>query len=392
MNRFLSGIIVLVALLAAAACDRPEDEPASSQARRTLLIYAVASNNLSTYLEKDVQEMIEAAPDVAGLGKDVRVLLYSVASKTATEATLTELTREAGGSYSFKTIKTYDRDLFSTDPERMRQVFSDVRLMADAQTYGLVMWSHATGWFPDFTAHEVPPTQRSFGWDTYQNVTDKCDIIELADAIPDRMFDFIWFDCCYMMGIEAIYQLRAKCDYIAGYPTEDWSPGMNYDVTLPMMASATPDLKGAAKAFYDYYNDAGMAVTVSLISTAGLDRLAAAAADIYAAGQRPSSAFGLQDYGRSPYRGLYDFGQLTNAYLDGADISAGDSSRLAGAFSQALGEVLIYGGCSLKDFNGNNYAFDPDIYSGFSCHFPDTSAEDMEQYYRNLDWTMATNP
>lgn len=121
MNRFLTGIIVLVALLAAAACDRSKDEPASSHPSRTLLIYAVASNNLSTYLEKDVQEMIEAAPDVAGLGKDVRVLLYSVASKNATEATLTELTREGGGSYSFKTIKTYDRNRFSTDPERMRR-------------------------------------------------------------------------------------------------------------------------------------------------------------------------------------------------------------------------------------------------------------------------------
>lgn len=231
--------------------------------------------------------------------------------------------------------------------------------------------------------------KRSFGWDTYGGVTDKCDIIELADAIPDRMFDYIWFDSCYMMGIEAAYQLRRKCDYMGGYPTEDWNWGMNYDKTLPLLAAPVPDLPGAAKAFFDYYNDNDMAVTVSLIATEPLERLAAAAAVIYSTGICPDSAFGMQDYGRSPYRGLYDFGQFTRAYLEPVN---GDVSSLAAAFDKALSEVLVYGGCSSQDFHGNHNAFNPDIFSGFSCHFPGTSTDENEEYWRSLDWVKATKP
>lgn len=371
--------------------DEPDPGPAPVEASRTLLIYAVASNNLSSYLQKDIDEMIDAAPDVAGLGKNVHVVLYSVASKNATEATLAELLPNPDGSWGFQMLKSYDRNTFSTDPVRMKEVFKDVREFAPSDDYGLIFWSHATGWIPDFNTHTVSGIKRSFGWDTYKGVNDKCDIIELAEAVPDRMFDYIWFDACYMMGVEVAYQLRDKCDFIGGYPTEDWSPGMNYDSTLPMLASPEPDLAGAGKSFFDYYNNSNMAVTVSVISTDGLERLASAAADIYAAGARPADAFGFQDYGRSPYRGLYDFGQFTRSYL-ASNAQQPNAAALLSAFDAALDEVLVYGGCSTKDFNNSDNKFDPDIYSGMSCHFPGTSEAEKEEFYRNLDWVKATNP
>lgn len=390
MNRFFIMLLAVAAVFGGASCHK-NDDPSMREAKRTLLIYAVASNNLSSYLDKDIEEMIDAAPSVSGLSKDVRVLMYSVASKSADEATVAELSRSANGRWDFKTLKTYDRDTFSTDPARISEVISDLRILAPAENYGLIFWSHATGWFPDFNTHVVDDNapKRSFGWDSYGNLIDKCDIDELADAIPDRMFDYIWFDSCYMMGIESVFQLRRKCDYIGGYPTEDWNWGMNYDKTLPMLAAQNPDLKGVAKAFFDYYNDMNMAVTVSLIATEPLERLAAAAADIYSTGICPDSAFGMQDYGRSPYRGLYDFGQFTRAYLEPVN---GDVSTLATAFDKALSEVLLFGGCSSQDFHGNHNAFNPEIFSGFSCHFPGTSTDENEEYWRSLDWVKATNP
>ncbi len=393
MNRYVLILLTVLAILGCSSCHKNSDIPNTIDPTRTVLIYAVASNNLSTYLEKDIAEMIEAAPNVESLGENVRVLLYSVASKSASVATLDELLQNADGSWSFQTLKTYDRDTFSTDPERMSQVYADVREISPTDCYSLIFWSHGTGWLPNFSTHEVPAVQRSFGWDTYQDVTDKCDIIELADAIPAGMFDYIWFDVCYMMSIETAYQLRNKCDYIAGYPTEDWSPGMNYDSTLPMLASVSPDLIGTAKSFFDYYNSANMAVTVSVIDTNGLDNLAAVCSEIYACGKRPDSAIGLQDYGRSPYRGLYDFGQFSRAYLSSLDENDenADNAALLQAFSNALDDVLLYGGCTSKDFDGKN-AFDPDIYSGMSCHFPYTFTSEQEAYYQSLDWTKATNP
>ena len=394
MNKILNLLFATIFIFAFSSCDdNTFKEPDAPKTKRTVLIYAVASNNLSSYLTADKKEMIQAAPDVAGLGKDVRILLYSVASQSATEATLTELTQDPSGNWDFVNVKSYDRNTFSTDPVRMNEVFSDLRKEAEAENYGLILWSHGTGWIPNFTDHEVPSSgvaqmQKSYGLDKYQGVTDYCDLHELSNAIPDRMFDYVWFDLCYMMGVEVVYQLRNKCNYIGGYPTEDWSPGMNYETTLPMLAAPTPDLVGVGKAFFDYYNDQRLAVTVTVMKTDGLEKVADAAADIYSAGTRPKSVQGLQNYSRLS-TGMYDFGQFTKKYLDMSDPK---SKVLSDALDNALADITLYAGCSTKNFNGTNNAFDPSIYSGLSCHFPGSSNTKAETYYKTLDWTLRVNP
>lgn len=73
--------------------------------------------------------------------------------------------------------------------------------------------------------------------------------MRLADAIPDGVFDFIWFDACYMSGIETAYELRDKCDTFVAYPTEVYTPGMPYNLTIPYILKETPDLKSAASEF-----------------------------------------------------------------------------------------------------------------------------------------------
>lgn len=385
-----SPLLITIVLLLGVSCHKDEPESEKAIPERTVLIYAVASNNLDSFLVSDIEEMIVAAPDVTGLGETVRVMLYSVASKYSAEATLSELKKNAIGEWDFETVKTYDRATFSTDPERMSLVYSDVRELSPSQNYGLIFWSHGTGWVPNFSDHNAPETdsrKKSFGIDTSGTTSDYCDIDELAGAIPDGMFDYIWFDACYMMGIEVAYQLRDKCDYVAGYPTEDWSQGMNYDSTLPLLAAPEADLSGAADSFFHYYYDSNMSVTVTVARTQGLERLAQSAAAIYSSGKRPISPTGLQNYGRRPYY-LYDFGQFTRSYLSG---DGENDTTLADTFQSALSDVLVYARCSETDFNGRD-AFDPSIYSGFSCHFPDTSTATQEEYYENLDWTRATNP
>ena len=360
MNRYLTLLLAITLVFLLPSCGE-KDAPRPSAAKRTVLIYAVASNNLSGDLVSDRNEMIQAAPAVAGLGSDVRVLLYSVASQSATEATLAELSQDPSGSWSFVPVKSYGRDVFSTDPERMREVFADLRSEAPAEKYGLILWSHGTGWIPNFSSHQVPEgMKKSYGMDKYLGVTDYCDLDELASAIPDRMFDYIWFDLCYMMGVEVVYQLRDKCDYIAGYPTEDWSMGMNYDTTLPKLAAVSPDLVGAGQAFYDYYDRQDMAVTVTVMKTDGLERLAEAAAAIYAHGKTPSSASGLMNYSRLKIP-MYDFGQFTKKFLDPSDSQA---EALRAEFESAIDDMTLFAGCATRNFNGTQGAFDRSKYSG----------------------------
>ena len=397
MNRILTLLFAAAMLLALPACHKHSDEPDdNTKMKRTVLVYAVASNNLSSDLVADKNEMIEAATKIAGLGDNLRVLLYSVASQTAKEATLSELMLDNEGQWSFIPVKSYDRNTFSTDPKRIREVFTDLRETAPSNKYGLILWSHGTGWIPKFSDHQLPAgMQKSYGLDKYQGVTDYCDLHELASAIPDRMFDYIWFDLCYMMGVEVAYQLRDKCDYIAGYPTEDWSMGMNYETTLPMFVAQTPDLAGAGQAFFDYYNNQiwknnsiGWPVTVTVIKTDGLERLAQVASEIYAKGSRPESTKGLMNHSRLE-TGLYDFGQFTKKYLDSSDPEA---KKLEAAFDAALKDITIYAGCSTKNFNGTEDAFKPAEYSGLSCYFPGSAASKIDSYYYTLDWAKRVNP
>ena len=71
--------------------------------------------------------------------------------------------------------------------------------------------------------------------------------------LPDGCFDFIWFDCCYMSCIELAYQLRHKTRYFVAYPTEVYSPGLDYSAAIPELLKPVADLPAAAKTIYDYY-------------------------------------------------------------------------------------------------------------------------------------------
>lgn len=389
MNKFLQSIaytsFALAACVSASSCSQDEP-PVPESPERTVLIYAVASNSLSSDLQLDKNEMLAAAPSVAGLGKKVRVLVYEVASTSTDHCTLSELKMNSAGEWDFSGIKTYDRDTFSTDPARMSQVFSDVASISPSDSYGLIFWSHGTGWIPNFADHQVAASQtsskaiqKSFGYDKYNGIVDYCDVDELASAIPSGMFDYIWFDCCYMMCIETAYQLRDKCEYICGYPTEDWDTGMNYDATLPLLARRTPDLTGAAESFFKYYEAKNLAATVTVASTAGLSSLADVCRRIYSAGTVPSYA-NLQNYSRLGY-GLYDFGQYTERYLEWSP----ERDSLLSEFNEALGKVVKYGACS--DFDFNRKPLDPAVYSGFSCHYPGLmTSSAQEDFYNSLDW------
>lgn len=57
---------------------------------------------------------------------------------------------------------------------------------------------------------------RSFG----QDESNWMEIDELAEALPDHVFDFIMFDACYMASTESSLCFRDKADYILASPTE----------------------------------------------------------------------------------------------------------------------------------------------------------------------------
>ncbi|MDE6512204.1 MAG: hypothetical protein K2L00_08980, partial [Muribaculaceae bacterium] len=140
------------------------------------------------------------------------------------------------------------------------------------------------------------------------------------------------------------------------------------------------------KAFFDYYSDSNMAVTVTVVRTEGLQRLARAAKEIYAYGSKPANSYGLMNYSRLR-TGLYDFGQFSKKWLDSPSMKSDpEAQRLLTEFDSALADMTVFAGCSTKNFNGTEGAFVPEEYSGFSCYFPGSADSATETYYSTLDW------
>ena len=375
----LVSVIWMVSGLSSCVYDEPVD-PVEKE--RLILIYAVAANSLQYNLTLDMQEIIKAAPQL-DLDRN-KVLVYSVVNSG--ECKLQQLVKDKTGNYKFDLVTTFPDLPLSTSPQRMSEVFDYVAENFNYEYTGLVLWSHATGWVPWFGGNtpvkDEENKRKAFGQDKYEGSEYWMNINDLAETIPSGMFDFIWFDCCYMANIETIYQLREKTPFIIGYVTEIASDGMPYDLTMPLLLKKEPDLISAAENLYDYYINKGIAVSVSITDTEKLDLLAEASSNIFMQGMFPSDFVPstIQNYGRQGYK-FYDMKQLLDAYQD---IDEDMKEQLNAAFNEAV--ICKY----ISKYDFNNKPINTGDYSGLSMHHFEDNGSQKNDFYKDLDWYKAT--
>lgn len=380
MNKFLVKICLLfISLMGAGgfvACSEPE-EPAPIP-QRLILIYAVAANNLESNLRLDMQEILSAAHNYDL--KNNALLVYSVVNTG--ECKLQKLERNSKGSFEYVTIATFPETPLSTSEERINDVIGYVNENFQYPYKGLILWSHADGWLPWFQGSTPGSvTRRSFGLDNYDKVTYKTNINALADAIPEGVFDFIWFDCCYMGNIETLYQLREKTSTIVGSVLEIHMDGMPYHLTMPYLLRKDPDLEMAAQEFFDYYNESSIAVSISITDTEYLPMLADAASKYFRMGTPPTVLSNIQNYSRLSGHPFYDMGQLLNAYT-------GINTETSDYLKEALAKTVKFKLISPRDFN--HHSINVAGYSGLSMHNFKGRDDQYEDFYRELDWFKAT--
>lgn len=279
MKKYFAVILLSVAagLLSAGCRRKDEPKPLPDISARTILVYMVASNNLGTagFDWADIEEMKRGM----ATKPDGRLLVYHAAAQGT--PILKEIT--AAG---VDTLLTYDNLMLSVDSRRMEQVWEDVRRLAPAKTYGLVLWSHGSGWLQDGISEELKPSYaispQSWGYDHGRTMN----VTTLASTLEGRQLSFVYFDCCYMNGVEVAYQMRRVTPTIIGSVAELPVEGMPYDRNIPCLFAAEPQLvQAAANTFklYDSRRGDERTCTMSVINTAGLDRLATATRQIYAA-------------------------------------------------------------------------------------------------------------
>ncbi len=392
----------IYAVCAAFACSffscGEDDDPSNSgsdpvvgDAARTMLVYAVNHSNLGYDFKSDSKEMLAAMSKVDS--DKYRLLVYRTDSEK--ECSLCEARRQSDGSFAFITLKKYPRDVTSTDPERIKKVIDDALSLYPAARHDLMFWGHGMSWVPSFTNHDPGQTvsegkgrnavMHSYGGEYGEGGKTKwTEIHDLAAAVPDHRFETIWFDCCYMSGIETIYEFRNKCATFVAYPTEVWQYGLPYDKVLPWLMQETPDVTEGCRTLYNYYMNmpsAEQRVTVTQLDMSSIERLAEATAAIYTStrGYWPDGK-DMVNYSRNYKYPFYDFRQTVRLKAALQQLDA-ELER----FEKAYEDAVVYHAASPKNFADVKWNLD-DV-SGISTHIPTGKNTPEEEFYCTLSWT-----
>lgn len=294
IHKIIYTLLVLSAILSFQSC-RHDDEPIDPDpvkpelTGRTVLVYMLsASNGLGqNYDLMDMREMKTAA--INGDITDGRLIIFH--SSTEGSQVLQEMMPDG----TLDTLKVYDPIIRPQTSQRMNEVIADIKNEAPAADYGLVLWGHGSGWLEDGIYEEPADAPQTCSYGSEYNDKYKMNISSLARILDGKGFSFIYFDCCYMASVEAMYQLRNVTPCIVASSAEVMGWGMPYDRNIKHFFAPEPEMIEAAQSTFEYYDNIGDYVsglspseikrygycTISVINTAGLDKLAAATRSIY---------------------------------------------------------------------------------------------------------------
>ncbi|MCS7174579.1 clostripain-related cysteine peptidase [Pseudothermotoga sp.] len=167
-----------------------------------------ADNNLSSYVDQDIQEMKKAA-------KDVAVILLVDHLKSEKSDGIYALSNE-GEFLQIETLNELNsgcRDTFSWFIKKYQN--------CDAVRKSLIIWNHGTAW------NDVDPYKtKGISYDD----TDKdfLTIDELKGVLEGTHWDVLGFDACLMASVEVLYELKNSADFFLAAPGEIPSTGWDY--------------------------------------------------------------------------------------------------------------------------------------------------------------------
>ncbi len=353
----------------------------SDEFNRVVLLYMAANNNLSSYAEYNIGALKEGyIPEKNS--KDILIVYQHMAGSNPR---LVRYFKE-DGVVKEDLVTAYD-DQNSAKGDVLKAVLNKVNIVFPAKEYGLILWSHATGWLPE--GYYGSSLNEAYFKDPYEGLVKsfgedrgvEMEIKELKGALPFK-FSFIIFDCCLMGGIETIYELRNKADYIVASPTEILAYGFPYREVISSLFKARPNLHEACQSFFDYYNNQSgvhQSATVSLYRTADIKELSDVCKTIFNNRRENISQLDLsiiQPYFRMNKSWFWDLGDLI------AQISEPDEYEM---FKTALDKVVIakWNTPSFLDININSF-------SGISTYIQKPPNSFLDTFYKGFDWNIET--
>lgn len=374
-------------------CDRDDSGNGERypEKMRTVLVYMAAENSLDSYVDGNIDKM-KAGFTAACTGN---FLIYLDRANEGPQ--LLHLYLDKKGMVQQETVLTYPPQN-SASAEILGKVIGDVREIFPAASYGLILWSHATGWLPADSPYAfVAPNRiypqgllrepseaptRAFA----QDGADWMELTDLASALPERLFDFILFDACYMGGVEVAYALRSKTSYLIASATEVLAEGFPYDEIMPLFFASSDRYVEMCRKYFDFYNgQRGLyqSATVSLVKMQEMDALADVVRDITVANSGKIVGAGIpvgdiQRFDRFSRALLFDLGDYVERIA-----SVQEYARFEGQ----LGKTVLY-----KAATPYFISFPINKFSGLSSYIPQSYYPDLNGFYKTLEWNTSVYP
>lgn len=362
-------------LFTLSACEKDELVPEPHVSGRTVLVWLAGDNNLYPEVPHKLSALAEGFRKAAP--SDCRLLVY--ADRRGNYPQLIEITPDGNRSV----LETYPAQN-SASPETFSRILGYMLSLAPARHYGLILFSHATGWLPqgalENPALEEKPLSRTLFDDNGEQMT----LAGFAGALPAGVkFDYIVLENCFMGGAEVAYALRDKADRLLVSSAEILSPGFEeiYSSSFCKLTATAPDLAGFAADYYNYRNaksGSHRSATVSVINTAAMPQLASLAADIIN-GSTPFDEEKLktmQRFNRHDYTLFFDLEE----YL--CELAPERTVEIRSAISGAV----EYAAATADFMPAYDYGFHIARHCGLTVYIPQSRFPALNAAYKETDW------
>lgn len=361
--------LLVFLLICVVSCKKDIVVPAQSPpSQRTLLVFMGGDNNLY----KETYDKLEALRKgyTSGMGR----LIVFQSAKGITPR-LVEIQTGTNGEGQIREIKTY-KNYSTASTMLFKEVLNDIKVCARAESYGLILFSHGSGWMPQQSLLQP-----------YALTMDKDDmnLRDFAAAIPDHFFDFMIFESCLMSGIEVMYELKDKTNFVVASSSEIVSPGFTpiYGRLLSYLYQPEAKLKDFAQLYFDYYNQqkgASRAATIAITDTRQLDSLVKWVSENALLKLSEDQLKTIQHFDRFVgYSLFFDFEDYYQHLSPAAS-----HEKLALLLSKAV-PFKAATPTFLKNYNGFNIA----VFSGLTSYIPQDGFEYLNTSYKKLKWVSA---
>lgn len=298
------------------------------------------------------------------------------------------------------TVERYGEEN-SASGATLERVLRTVWERSPATGYGLLFFSHATGWLPE-GGLQAPLVSRSIGLDQGSEMS----LDAFVSAIPSGMpLDYVIFEACLMAGAEVALALAGHTDWVLASSAEVVEPGFRplYAENLALLTDGGRPVEEQLAAFGQRYmahvrtlSGTGCSATLSLIRTSSMPALAEAVRRVtrgFADEEgRDTPPAGLQHFDRPGAYGdrpaaarFYDLEAYVEACLADPDAEA--------AFRGALADAVVWRDATERFLGGDGSpykGFDIGRHCGLTLYVPRGEFPALNETYRRTAWWRAT--